>query len=385
MKPFLIILAIIASLIIGKIIWVHIGTRNHGSFETEKTELLQRRNYLLSKIKVAPQQLIDNMPESVGWQIQGEWALYSLSMLTMSLRNLSVLYPETRDENLLYMDSLINIALAPEIRYYDMMRWYEDPLETLDGDESHISYLSHIAWMISNYKDAGGNDKYDSLYHKLCETMNRRLLQSDILNLPTYPHEPIYVPDMLVAIVALSNYAHQNNGRFQTTVDQWIERAQTEWLDKRTGLLKSFLTDQYSPYYHKLPLSGAYSALNCYYLALVDDDFARSQYDLLKKYFVQTKGVAGIKEYHDRSCWLGASVDAGLILCNLSPSGTAFGIGSATYFNDTDLRKSFLKTAEMAGFSMTQKNQKHYLLANVALVGEAITLAMRTTTNPQQQ
>lgn len=43
--------------------------------------------------------------------------------------------------------------------------------------------------------------------------MNRRILQSPSLNLPTYPGEFIYVPDMLVAIVALSDYARQYNGK----------------------------------------------------------------------------------------------------------------------------------------------------------------------------
>jgi hypothetical protein len=73
--------------------------------------------------------------------------------------------------------------------------------------------------------------------------------------------------------------------------------------------------------------------------------------------------------------------DAGPILFNLSPTGTAFGIGSITYFEDFELRKKFLKTAELAGFTVTKGDKKHYLLADVALVGEAITLAMRTATN----
>ena len=71
-------------------------------------------------------------------------------------------------------------------------------------------------------------------------------------------------------------------------------------------------------------------------------------------------------------------IDAGPILFNLSPTGTAFGIGSITYFEDFELRKKFLKTAELAGFTVTKGDKKHYLLADVALVGEAITLAMRT-------
>lgn len=85
-----------------------------------------------------------------------------------------------------------------------------------------------------------------------------------------------------------------------------------------------------------------------------------------------------ITEYHDRSCWLGMDIDAGPIILNLSPSGTAFAIGSATYFGDNTFRNSLLKTAEIAGHTIQWGNKRHYLLADIALVGEAITLAMRT-------
>ena len=60
---------------------------------------------------------------------------------------------------------------------------------------------------------AGGNDKYNNLFDDLCGTMNRRLLRSKSLNLPTYPSECIYVPDMLVAIVALNNYSKLKQGK----------------------------------------------------------------------------------------------------------------------------------------------------------------------------
>ena len=55
-----------------------------------------------------------------------------------------------------------------------------------------------------------------------------------------------------------------------------------------------------------------------------------------------------------------------------------FGIGPATYFNDTKVRKKLLRTAERAGSTVTIKDKSHYLMANIAIVGEAITLAMRT-------
>ena len=128
----------------------------------------------------------------------------------------------------------------------------------------------------------------------------------------------------------------------------------------------------------KLPAKGSYSALSCYYLTFVDDEFAREQYGLLKKNFWKDAKPAGFKEYYDSKCTFGFDIDAGPIIFNLSPTGTAFGLGPSTFFEDYEVRKGILRTAELAGFSVTKHDKRHYLLANVALVGEAITLAMRT-------
>lgn len=370
----LIFCSIIPILVVVKIAWIYFATRGHGSIEKEKSEILCRANYLVSKVGTTPEQLFNEMPSSIGEQFQGEWALYSCSMTTAGLVNIAIQFPEERDTCVKHIDKIIGIALSEKIRQYDTQRWGEDPLESLDGDKSHISYLSHLAWMISGYKQISTDSKYDSLYHSLCETMNRRLQQSEMLNLPTYPGEPIYIPDMLVAIVALANYSRQNNGEFSQTVKQWVERAHEEWLDKKTGLLVSYLPTDSS-----IIVKGSFSALNCYYLTFIDRTFAKDQYKKLKTTFLQKSLLTGIKEYYDRSCWLDFDIDAGPVLFNLSPSGTAFVVGSATFFDDRSVRSGVLKTAEIAGSTVSWNGKSHYLLANVALVGEAIMLAMRTS------
>lgn len=315
------------------------------------------------------------MPGGIGLQFQGEWALYSCSMLTEALSNIAELYPETIEDAVSTIDSLIQIVKSLELRLYDKMRWGEDPLESLGGDESHVSYLSHLAWMIGNYKRIGGGNKYDKLYDSLCRTMNRRIVNSPLYNLPTYPNEPVYIPDMLVAIVALSDYSKLNDGRYSETVNSWIQRAKAEWIDESTGLLVSFLDDGGKT---DAPVKGSYSALNCYYLTKINREFARDQYENFKSKFSQSFPLSGIKEYHDHSCWIGMDIDAGPIIMNLSPSGTAFAIGSATYFGDKVFRNKLLRTAEIAGHTVKWNDKRRYLLAEVALVGEAITLAMRT-------
>ena len=59
-------------------------------------------------------------------------------------------------------------------------------------------------------------------------------------------------------------------------------------------------------------------------------------------------------------------------------SDSKFMVGATTYFNDTIVRNEILTTAEIAGHTIKWGNERHYLLANVALVGESIMLAMRT-------
>ena len=201
--------------------------------------------------------------------------------------------------------------------------------------------------------------------------------ESPTLNLLTYPEEVVYVPDMLVTLVALSNFTWQCDNRYQATVEAWLNKAKKEWIDNETGILKSFL--DYNGTEKHMPVKGSYSALICYYLTFIDEAFAQEQYRLLKKCFMQGKLITGIREYYDHPCWLGIDIDSGPIICNLSPSGTAFAIGAATYFVDFDFRNRLLKTGEIAGSTVSWRSSNHYLLANVALVGEAITLAMRTS------
>ncbi len=381
-KIMIIALLVFIMLVIIKVVWVTYATTGHGSFDNEKKDLIHRANYLTSMVCTTPQDLLNEMPSGIGEQFQGEWALYTCSMTSAALANIAILYPQNKELSIKFIGQIIDIAMSEEIREYDRLRWREDPLDGIYGNLSHISYYSHLAWMISRYKQIGGDGKYDDLYHSLCKAMNRRIRQSKSLNLPTYPGEYIYIPDMLVAIVALANFSNQYEGKYSTTVNMWVERAKKEWIDRETGLVASFLEAYNDSVQIVLPVKGSYSALNCYYLSLVDPEFAKEQYDCLMKNYKQGFPFAGIKEYHDRTCLFGMDIDAGPIIFNLSPSGTAFTIGCATSLDDMEFRNHLLKTAEIGGSTVTWFGKSHYLLANLALVGEAIVLAMRTS-SPQ--
>ena len=375
----------IVSLVALKVVWVKCATSGHGNHEREKVEVERRMNYLIKRVVTTPESLLGEMPSGIGIQFQGEWALYTCSMTAAALVNIGLQYPKHKECAIENIANIIEIALSPDIRRYDRMRWDEDPLDGYSDMNSHISYLSHLAWMIGGYKQIGGDDRYDRLYNEVCETMNRRILQSPNLNLPTYPDECIYVPDMLVAIVALANYSRIYQGKYDEVVEQWLAIAKSKWIDRETGLLVSFLPNNELHPNEEWPVKGSYSALNCYYLTFIDPAFAKDQYEKLKTSFLQKSPITGIKEYYGRSCWFGMDIDAGPIIMNLSPSATAFALGSATFFHDTEVRTGILKTAEIAGSTISCSGTSHYLLANYALVGEAIMLAMRTTINNEMK
>lgn len=373
-RALLAIAAIIAALVCLKALHTHRNMSNIGSFDTEKDDILRRSNYLRERLLVSPQAIIDAMPSSVGRQFQGEWAIYACSMYSRALVNIANLYPETKDEALETAGCLIEEVLSPEIRQYDADRWHEDPLESIGSGHSHISYFAHLAWMIGGYKALGGGIEYDSLYDDLCRDMSKNIENSPIHNVETYPGEVVYVPDMLVAIAALEQYSRTHNGLYHNTVRDWMTIMKERFTNKKTGLIMSYVSD----YFDDSPLKGSYSAVNTYFLTQVDEDFARQQYECLKKYFFLAKPMAGVKEYFDKNCWFGMDYDAGPVIMNLSPSGTAFAIGPISYFGDNELRKSFLKSGEIAATTITHKEQSHYLLADIAIVGEAVVLAMRT-------
>lgn len=360
-----------------RVISFHIECRGQGPVEGERMEVLARRDYLISRLVRSPKEVLKAMPAAIGPQFQGEWALYSCSMLSAALVNISSLYPDTQEDNLRYIDSLIQVVLSPELRAYDKQRWAEDPLESLDGDLSHVSYLSHLAWMMGGYRAAGGDGRYDEWHFMLCEAMNRRLLESECMNLPTYPGEVIYVPDMLVAIIALAQYSLLHDARYSSTVQKWLSLAKGQWVDERTGLLVSFLRED-GTQIENAPVKGSYTALNISYLTYLDVDFAQEQYLIFRDLFWKDAAISGFKEYHDSDNFWGMDIDAGPVVFGLSPSGTAFSLGAVSYFGDDVLRSEILRTAELAGYTLRRAGTRHYALAELALVGEAIMLCMRT-------
>lgn len=347
---------------------------------TERKDILGRADWVLKEVLVKdPEKLISKMPKIIGRQFQGQWAIYACSMTAFALCNIIKLFPETKDKYLHCLPELIDLVNTPTIRFYDTMWWEEDAMETLDSNNSHMTYISILAWMIGQYRLIGGDGRYDMLHLKLCQALHRRMLLYPDLNLPSFPNGVIFFPDMMFSILAMNDYGRIHNGEYCEIVSQWLYKAKNEWIDPKTGLLFSTLFRNRT----SGRVSGAYSGLNTTCLCLLDKDFGRHQYLLLKKWLGVSYGGSkhiryGIMEYLNGSPRISFDIDAGPIVYGLSPTGIAFTMGAGTYLGDWSFRNGLLRTAEFGGHTVKSRKTRHYKLAEIMLTGEAITLAMRT-------
>ena len=313
------LLSCLCALVLLKGIWIALMREDGGSLlrGESRADVMARRAYLIEHAYERGESTED-MPGYLSAQFKGEWALVTYSMLTTALTNIAFAYPETQSEARLVIRTLIQRTLRPEIREFDLQRWGEDPIESLQGSHGHIGYLGHLNWMLGAYKLVGGEEEFDTLFHGISRALAQRLRSSPGSCLHTYPQEAIYTPDNVVVIASLANYGRIFGNELQEIVNRWVQDAQDRMLDPELKLL-AFHLDEECRAIGGVRGSGA--GWNSFYLPFIDAEFAGRQYQGLLSHLKQTRLLTGIREYPRGVFGLG-DVDSGPVVFGFSPSGT---------------------------------------------------------------
>ncbi len=234
--------------------------------------------------------------------------------------------------------------------------------------------------MLSCYRLAGGDTRYDALNHRISEALARRINQDAAMIAQTYPNER-YIPDNSVVLASLKNHDIAFGTEYNRLLSRWRQSATAKLIDNDTGTLV-FAIAPGAVLKSRSRSSGL--AFSLLYLSHADPEFCMQQYSKLKlafgAWFLPAlgcfPGAAALKENSDGS-WEG-DVDSGPVVFGYSPAGTGFGIGCARLAGDRTFLSQMLVTAEIVGCSVDWNGQRHYLFA--PLVGEAIMLASKTAT-----
>jgi hypothetical protein len=125
---------------------------------------------------------------------------------------------------------------------------------------------------------------------------------------------------------------------------------------------------------------GVLQAWNSMWLPLIDEEFARQQYDRMNALLLARSRIGNFAAVREYPAGRTGPTDlvSGPLIFGLSPTATGFAMGGASFWHDEAALCGFLRTAEAAGFTFSFAGQRRYSLA--PLLGDAIILAARTMT-----
>ena len=336
-------------------------------------DLLARRAFLVHTLK-DPSALLEAMPAGLPPQFQGEWAIVSYSMTALALTNMAQLYPETRAESARVVSSLVEQVLAEPVRKFDVARWKEDPIDTLESGRGHIGYLGHLNLILAAEAYLSQESPHSDLFQQVSRALSRRMEASSVGLESTYPGE-LYTADNAVVVASLALYYRLHPDEDSSMLERWFAKME-KLRDPRTGFLPFQLSSDGATLQ---PGRGSGEAWTIFYLSYADPEWAKAQFGRLKQHMYQPLlvGMAGIREYPDGVEGRG-DVDSGPVILGASPAGTGFALAGARLTGDVDFLQRMLRTSELVGFTWSWGGRRQYLMA--PLVGDAIMLAMLTVT-----
>lgn len=339
---------------------------------TLKTEILERRDYLLQQ--VAPQEFsLEKMPSYIPDQFKEEWAIGTLSMTSAALTNIAFDYPETRERAVHAITQMIELMLSPELRKFELRAWGVDALDALENGRGQIGYLGHLNFMLSAHQLLGETERYSGLFRRITSTLARRMESAPSHYLETFP-SAIFTADNMVVAASIANFDRVHGALHKDLLERWVASTKSQVVDKSSGLIPFYVDSDGRG--AGVP-RGSGTGWNSFYLPFVDPVFAAEQYALMKAHLVIRLpfGFSALREYL-RGDTGGADIDSGPVILGLSTSGTGFGLAGARWHKDFELQAEILRTSEFVGSTVGGQGRRRYLLA--PLVGDAIMLAMRT-------
>jgi hypothetical protein len=380
------ILAGLAALVVAMIIWLPclhlVFTRPLSNFRqnqglSPKARQLAARHLQLWTEPARREQELKKMRAS-----NAEWDFMGRSYLVWSLANMALRDPASKPLYLQTMDQIIDETLRLEKQegmYFFLMSYAKDRHYLVQP--AHSLFLDgEIALMLASRRAVEEKPEYKPLLSERVNAIVERLQKSPRMLLESYPDE-CWMFDHCVALDAIKMADYLDGSDHSALIRRWIAMARKKLVDPKSGLLiSSFNTDG-------TPLDGPEGSsiwMVAHSLQLLDEDFARDQYQRARKELGEITLGFGYAHEWPKS-WKGeADVDSGPIIpgfeISAGSSGMAF-LGASTFADDKFLT-SLAATLDFAGFPSRTRGRLKYCASNQ--VGDAA-LLYATTLGPLWQ
>jgi len=305
-----------------------------------------------------------------------EWDFMGRSYLVWSLANMALRDPVSRPLYLRTMDQIIDETLRLEKQegmYFFLMPYAK--AEPYVMQPPHSLFLDgEIALMLASRRVVEEKPEYKILLTERVNAIVARFQKSPQMLLESYPDE-CWTFDHCVALDAIKTADYLDGTDHSKLIHDWIAMAKEKLVDPRSGLLISTFTT------HGAPLIGPEGSslwMVAHSLQLLDEDFARDQYQRTRKELgAETLGFGYAHEWP--ATWRGeADIDSGPIIPLFDVSAGSSGIAfiGASAFGDDKFLSSLAATLNSVGFPSRTGGRLKYCASNQ--VGDAALLYAAT-------
>jgi len=267
-------------------------------------------------------------PADLAWarRVNPEWDFMARTYQVLSFVNLALRQPDRRDAHLAVIDTIIDDTLRLErdqgMHYFLLPYAKRRPFVV--QPERSIFIDGEIALMLGARRLLAEREDYRLAHRKRVEGMVAQMEQSPVLSGESYPNECwTFCNTVALASIRMADVLDDSAVDHHDLIQRWLQTAREKLVHPDTGLLVS----SYTPDGQWLDgPEGSTIWMVAHALQLVDEDFARDQYERARAELGQQwLGFGSAREW-PRS-WRGPQdVDSGLILAGLDISAGSSGL-----------------------------------------------------------
>ena len=323
-------------------------------------------------------------------QFNGEWLFGTYLMAGLGFGQMALEHPERRPRNLALMGRCIERLLSPEVRAFDAETWRSDPLETLEGEPAHAAYLGYLNLLLSLHRLLDPGSAYAGLNDRITAALLRRIEQSPIQLIESYPGE-VYPVDNCAAIGSIGLHARATGADRRAFLEKWSAFCRQRYVDPKTGLLYQCVWPAATAVSARggrmrgLPPPGSPAdaprgsgtALGLYFLSFADRGLSAELYRGVRSHLARSVcGFGGVREYPAGYRGERGDIDSGPVVCGFGLSATGFLIGGARMHGDRAYFRRLFATAYVWGAPFAEKGRLRFVTGGP--LGDSILFAMLT-------
>jgi hypothetical protein len=299
--------------------------------------------------------------------LDGEWLFGTYMMAAMGFGQLALEHPELRAREVPLLRKCVDRMIAREVRVFDKEAWGgDDPIDSLDGDRDHGSYLGYLNLALSLERLVDKDDPHAALNDRITAALARRLERAPSLLLESYPGE-VFPVDNASVIGSIALYDRATGADHRALVERFDRRLREKSRDARTGLLRQTMP-------HGAP-RGSGTALAAYFLSFADPTLSAELVAAMKRELGgSVLGFGALREYPAGRTGRG-DADSGPLVAGFGVSASGFAVGAARATGDRALFEQLYPTVILFG-GPTGKDSMHF--ATGGPIGNAILFAMLT-------